>query len=194
MVRGENPRRLVEHMKHHAAIQSSHPSPEFPKTSAHLARNHPSGDGLLSLPTAAESRDAATIGVGKQQAKTPPGVCRSGATFRNPHRMLGAHPLRLDHARMVQIAETVAGECGITLDELRGPSRREHIAVPRMLAYTLQIEDCGARASTIGNWWGKTRGTVEHGVRETYDREETIPTAKMLINTLRSRLGIKVNP
>ncbi len=143
------------------------------------------------LPAAARSRGREA---GKQLAKTPARDCGPGATFKNPHRMLGVHPLRLDAARMVEIAALVAFECGVTVDELRSTTRREHVAVVRMVAYTLQVEDSGARPSTIGDWWGKTRGTVEHGMRETYAREATIPPARMLLNTLRTRLGIKVNP
>lgn len=72
--------------------------------------------------------------------------------------------------RMAQIAERIAASRGITLAELRGPSRQRPVAWCRQDAM-LALRRAGYSASTIGRYFRRDHTTVVHGVQAAEGRE-----------------------
>jgi len=67
--------------------------------------------------------------------------------------------------RIGDILRVVAAQSGITLDELRGPSRRRPYAYPRFLAYYLCNKMTDASLPKIGRETHRHHTSVLYGVR-----------------------------
>lgn len=62
------------------------------------------------------------------------------------------------------IINAVCVEFGVTGDDLRGPSRPDWIASPRMLVMALGVELLGARPRDVADWVKRDRGCGYHAV------------------------------
>lgn len=156
-------------------------------------------DHLPAGGAAAEQRSAL-----KRQAETPPGVCRCGEAFAS----LSARVALLERlhrpeiaaefasvarptpaTRLRAIVEVVASHCGITVKEIMGKRRTEHVANARMLAYYLQREATEASFADLGRWWGNHHGTILNGHRQTLNRLATNPKLRPFVDALMGALG-----
>lgn len=142
-------------------------------------------DHLPAGGAAAEQRSAL-----KRQAKTPPGVCRCGDTLDDLSarltRLEAIHKPELQawmlsqrrpvsRDKMKAIVQLVSEHTGVSVADIMGERRPEHIASARMLAYYLQRKATGAAYKTIGEWWGHDHGTIMNGCRRVRDRMEVMP-------------------
>lgn len=72
-----------------------------------------------------------------------------------------ASQVNIDH-----VAAVVAKYWNLTLDDLRGTSRRWHISHPRFIAMAIAYRYCGMSLEAIGEkFGGRDHTTVLHGVR-----------------------------
>lgn len=139
----------------------------------------------------------------KRQAKTPPGVCRCGDTLDD----LSARLTRLEAIhkpelqawmvsqrrpvspdKMKAIVELVSEHTGVSVADIMGERRPEHIASARMLAYCLQRKATGAAYKTIGEWWGHDHGTILNGCRRVKDRMQVMPDYAEFVGKLMRKI------
>lgn len=67
--------------------------------------------------------------------------------------------------RIGDILRVVAAQSGLTLDEMRGPSRQRRYAYPRILAYHLSRTMTDASLTKIGREMRRDHTSVLYGVR-----------------------------
>lgn len=140
--------------------------------------------------------------------KTPPGVCRSGASFSPKTHIelvglvfdLGARLERLErlhradlaaaialqrkptpHDKMQALVALVAEHTGVPVADIMGRRRFETIARARMLAYYVQRETTMLPFAEIGRWWHLDHATIISGCRRTKDRIDTVPDARATV-------------
>lgn len=73
---------------------------------------------------------------------------------------------------MAEIAAAVAADNGLTMAEMRGPSRAFEVAHPRQFAMML-MADAGHSQSAIGRFLGRDHTTVCTGIRAARARVRT---------------------
>lgn len=179
-------------------------SVRYPALSAdnHVARKQTIRPALVSLgvtanpfpavpatavPIPAESREGARSI--RREAST---VRDSGGDTlaRSQRRALLGLRRDADPATLQRVVEAVADACFLTVKQIRGRDRTEHVAVPRMLCYHLQREATHATFDRIAEWWNLHAGTIAHGDREIRARIAGLPGCRSFVTVMRRRLGL----
>ena len=87
-----------------------------------------------------------------------------------------------------RLAREVAATFGLTLRDLRGPTRRAHVAGPRHLAMLLARERTGLSFRSVGAYFGgRDAATVRHACKAAAHRLDADPALAAAVEPLRRR-------
>ena len=80
------------------------------------------------------------------------------------------------HPSPREIATTIAKRNGLTLEDLRGPSRRREVAWPRQEAMAAVYARCNVSLPWVGRFFGgRDHTTVMHAIRQVEKRSGESP-------------------
>lgn len=79
---------------------------------------------------------------------------------------------------LTRIAQFVCRAFGVTLSQLQGPQRNQHVARPRQVVCWLAYGTGDYTASQIGRFLRRDHSTVLHGVRQVWNLRNYYPEFK----------------
>ncbi len=96
------------------------------------------------------------------------------------------HPDLSNAESVRKVAAVVAGDFGVTVEDLAARDRSEPLATARRVAFALARELTNAPLAVIGDLFGRDHGTVIHAVDSVRDQCDTSAAFAARVGTLRA--------